>query len=38
MHGPIAKIVHCRVDVKYAYRQGLVDPLGAPVFGYAMGE
>ena len=38
LHGPTARIVLCRVDVKDAYRQVLVDPVGAPVFGYAMGE
>ena len=36
MHGPTARIVLCRVDVKDAFRQVLVDPVGAPVFGYAM--
>ena len=38
MHGAAARIVHCRVDVKDAVRQVSVDPVGAPVFGYAMGE
>ena len=38
LHGPTARIALCRVDVKDAYRQVLVDPVGAPVFGYAMGE
>ena len=38
MHGPTARIVICRVDVKDAFRQVLIDPVGAPVFGYAMGE
>ena len=38
LHGPTARIVLCRVDVKAAYRQVLVDPVGAPVFGYAVGE
>ena len=38
MHGPTARIVLCRVDVKDAYRQVLVDPVGAPVFEYSMGE
>ena len=36
MHGPTARTVLCRVDVKDAYRKVLVDPVGAPVFGYAM--
>ena len=38
MHGCTARIAFCRVDVKDAFRQVLVDPVGAPVFGYAMGE
>ena len=38
VHGPTARIVLCRVDVKDAYRQVLVDPVGAPVFGDAVGE
>ena len=38
LHGPTARIVLCRVDVKDAYRQVLVDPVGAPGFGYAVGE
>ena len=38
MHGPTAKIVLSCVDVKDAFRQVLVDPVGAPVFGYGMGE
>lgn len=38
-HGPTARIVLCRVDVKNDYRQGLVDPAGAvPVFGYTIGD
>ena len=37
-HGLTARIVLCRVDVKDAFRQVLADPVGAPVFGYAMGE
>ena len=37
MHGPTARIVLCRVNVKDAFGQVLVDPVGAPVFGYAMG-
>ena len=36
-HGPRARIVLCHVDVKVTFRQVLVDPAGAPVFGYAMG-
>ena len=38
LHGPTATVVLCRADEKDAYRQVLVDPVGAPVFGYAMGE
>ena len=38
MHGPTARIAICRTDVKDAFRQVLVDPVGVPVFGYAMGE
>ena len=38
MHSPVARIVLCRVDVKDAFRQVLVDPVRAPVFRYAMGE
>ena len=38
MHGSTDRIVSCRVDVLDAFRQGLVDPLQAPVFGYAMGK
>ena len=38
LHDPTARIVLCRVYVKDAYRQVLVDPVMAPVFGYAMGE
>ena len=37
MHGPTARIILSRIDVKDAFRQVLVDPVGAPVFGYAMG-
>ena len=36
--GPTARIVLCRVDVKDAYRQVLVDPVGAPAFAFAMGK
>ena len=36
-HGPRARLVLRRVDVNNAFRQVLVDPTGAPVFGYAMG-
>ena len=38
LHGPTARTVLCRVDLKDAYRQVLVEPVEAPVFGYAMGE
>ena len=38
LHGPTARIALCRVDVKDAYRQVLVDLVGAPGFGYAVGE
>ena len=37
LRGPTARTVLCRVDVKDAYRQVLVDPVGMPVFGYAVG-
>ena len=37
MHCPTAIIVICRIDMKDAVRQVLVDPVGAPVFGYTMG-
>ena len=36
-HGRSARIVVCRVDVKEAFRQVLVDPVGASVFGYVTG-
>ena len=36
-HGRSARIVLCRVDVKEAFRQVLVDPAGASVFGYVTG-
>ena len=36
-HGPAARIVLCRFDVKDAFRQVFVDPVVASVFGYAMG-
>ena len=36
-HGRSARIVLCRVDVKEAFRQVLVDPVGASVFGYVTG-
>ena len=32
MHGVTAEIMLCRIDVKEALRQVLVDPAGAPVF------
>ena len=38
IHGPTAKIVLFHVDMKYAFRQVLVDPVEAPVFLYAMGS
>ena len=38
LRGPTARIVLFRVDVKYVFRQVLVDPVGVPVFGYAVGE
>ena len=37
-HGSNARILLCRVDVKDAFRQVLVDPTGAPVFGYVFGD
>ena len=36
--GKNARIVLCRVDVKDAFRQVPVDPAGAPVFGYVVGD
>ena len=36
-HGRSARIVLFRVDVKDAFRHVLVDPAGAPVFGYVTG-
>ena len=36
-HGRSARIVLCRVDVQEAFRQVLVDPVGASVFGYVTG-
>ena len=36
-HDRSARIVLCRVDVKEAFRQVLVDPVGASVFGYVTG-
>ena len=38
MHGPTARIVLSRFDANDAFRQVLFDPVGVPVFGYAMGE
>ena len=37
-HGSDARILLCRVDVKDAFRQVLVDPSGSPVFGYVFGD
>ena len=37
-HGSSARILSCRVDVKDAFRQVLVDPAGAPAFGYVFGD
>ena len=37
-HGSSARILLCRVDVKDAFRQVLVDPAGAPAFGYVFGD
>ena len=31
-------ILICRIDVKNAFRQVLVDPGGAPALGYTMGD
>ena len=36
-HRRDARIVLCRVDVKDAFRQVLVDPAGAPVSAYVSG-
>jgi len=38
LHGDEIEILLCRVDVKDAFRQILVDPSGAAVFGYVMGD
>lgn len=38
LHGVSLEILLCRVDVKDAFRQILVDPSGASAFGYTMGE
>ena len=37
-HGSSARILMCRVDVKDAFRQALVDPAGALVFGHVFGD
>ena len=36
-HGPTARIVLCRVDVKDAFRHVFADPERAPAFRYGMG-
>ena len=38
LHGVELNIFIRRVDVKDAFRQMLVDPAGAPAFGYTMGD
>ena len=37
-HGPYARIVLPRIDVKDAFRQVPVDPEGDPAFGYRVGN
>ena len=37
-HCSSARILLCRVDVKDAFRQLLVDPAGSPAFGYVCGD
>ena len=37
-HGSSARIILCRVDVKYVFRQVLVDPAGAPAFGNELSD
>ena len=37
-HDSSARILLCRVHVKYAFRQVLVDPAGAPTFGYVFDD
>ena len=38
LHGDDIEIVLSRNDVRQAYRQVLVDPSRAAVFGYVMGD
>ena len=38
LHGEEAEIMLCRVDVREAFRQVVVDPSRAAVFGYVMGD
>lgn len=38
LHGESVEIMHCRVDVREAFRQVLIDPSKASVFGYVMGD
>lgn len=38
LHGASLQILLCRIDVKEAFRQVPVDPSGASVFGYTMGD
>ena len=38
LHGEDVEIMLCRVDVRKAFRQVLVDPSKASVFGYVMGD
>lgn len=38
LYGELLEILLCRVDVKEAFRQIPVDPAGASVFGYTMGD
>ena len=38
LHRTSAEIVMCRIDAKEAFRQLLIDPAGAPAFGYVFGD
>ena len=38
VHGSSARILLCRVDVRDAFPHVLLDPAGAPAFGYAFGD
>ena len=38
LHGESVQIMLCRVDVREAFRQVVIDPSRASVFGYVMGD